>query len=131
MVIYADNEPELATKVEICPQYVDMLETRPRSDDRAIHDYGVILLAKDEKKKPKRQGLGLSLALGSNGTLQSPKEVRVYGYGETGGEGLLHSSGPLKRVTAQLEYQAPTEPGMSGSPVWIPYGGQAMAVGVQ
>ncbi|PTB69529.1 hypothetical protein BBK36DRAFT_1187439 [Trichoderma citrinoviride] len=130
-VIYADNDEDLVTEFRICPQYVDILGTRPKSDVRAIYDYGVILLPKDEKKRHKRQGLGLSLELSSNDTLLKPgKEVRVYGYGETAGGDLLESSGPLNSATSQLEYQAPTEPGMSGSPVWIPYGGQQVAVGI-
>ncbi|KAH0498024.1 hypothetical protein TgHK011_005303 [Trichoderma gracile] len=132
MVIYADGGAELATDFQICPQYVEILGTRPKSDERAKFDYGVILLPKDEKIKAKRQGLGLSLEIDSNDTLRSPKEVRVYGYGETGTGSYLRSSGPLKDVPdrRQLEYKVQTEPGMSGSPVWIPYGGQRIAVGI-
>ncbi|PTB61329.1 hypothetical protein BBK36DRAFT_1164168 [Trichoderma citrinoviride] len=131
MVIYGDNDAEFPTKVEICPQYVDILGTWPKSDERAVHDYGVILLAKDKTREKKRPGLGLSLELGSKGTLQKPKEVRVYGYGETAGNDFVESSGPLAEVSDHLEYHATTEIGMSGSPVWIPYGGQPMAVGIQ
>ncbi|KAL7805530.1 hypothetical protein V8C44DRAFT_222594 [Trichoderma aethiopicum] len=130
MVIYGNNEAEVPTKVEICPQYMDILGTRSQSDKRACYDYGVILLAKYKIREKQRPGLGLSLELGSKDTLRKPKEVRVYGYGETAGNGLLESAGPLEEVESHLEYLATTEIGMSGSPVWIPYGGQPMAVGI-
>ncbi|OTA06254.1 hypothetical protein A9Z42_0069830 [Trichoderma parareesei] len=138
-VIYGDNDEESATEFRICPTYIKYLETDPKSDDRGIYDYGVILLAKCPSSEPERQrmmqnmrqGMGLSLGIYYNDTLRDSKDVRVSGYDEKGGDSPIQSSGPLVRVGDQLEYLAPTEPGMSGSAVWVPYGGQPMVVGIQ
>ncbi|ETS03058.1 hypothetical protein M419DRAFT_76559 [Trichoderma reesei RUT C-30] len=130
MVIYGDNDREPATEFRICPTYEKYLETDPKSDERGIYDYGVILLAKNPLLQSKRQGMGLSLGICYDDTLRVSKEVRVSGYDGKDGDSPIQSSGPLVRAGNQLEYLAPTEPGMSGSAVWIPYGGHPMVVGI-
>ncbi|KKO98079.1 hypothetical protein THAR02_09823 [Trichoderma harzianum] len=127
-----EPEPELVVDFKICPQYIKILENKPNSPDKGSYDYGIILLAKDKTKESNRQGLGLNLGLSSSFNLQGSKVANVCGYGGQNLTCLLqHSSGSIKSSGKQcVEYKAPTEQGMSGSPVWIPYGGHPMVVGI-
>lgn len=131
MVIYGEDDKEPVTEFKICPTYKGLLGSN--STDKGIYDYGIILFSKDSSRADKRQGLGLSLVLSSHATLQGSREARVSGYvlGDDGKVSLRHSSGLLMRFGKQLEYRASTEQGMSGSPVWIPYGGHPMVVAIQ
>ncbi|KAK1253390.1 hypothetical protein MKX07_001467 [Trichoderma sp. CBMAI-0711] len=136
MVIYGRDDREPATEFKICPTYIEFLDTDPKSDKRGIYDYGVILLAKNPLLQYKRQGMGLNLGIYYNKILRYSQEMQVSGYAEEGDDCPIKSSGPLLRTgdqlenPGQLEYTAPTVPGMSGSAVWIPYGGQPIAVGI-
>ncbi|KAL7915087.1 hypothetical protein GGI35DRAFT_474782 [Trichoderma velutinum] len=125
-------EPEPVAGFKICPRYIEILETKPNSSDKGSYDYGIILLVKDVTKESNRQGLGLNLGLSSHLTLQGSKDANVSGYGGSDPTSpLQHSSGRLKLGMKQcVEYKAPTEQGMSGSPVWIPYGGHPVVVGI-
>ncbi|KAL7945511.1 trypsin-like cysteine/serine peptidase domain-containing protein [Trichoderma barbatum] len=126
-----DKQTETVQGFRVCPQYEELLDGKPDAPEKGYYDYGIILLAKDVKRGEKRLGLGLSLGVSSHSTLQGSKEARVSGYGEDPNAVLQHSSGIIKRVGNQLlEYKAPTEPGMSGSPVWVAYGGHPMVVGI-
>lgn len=126
-------QPEEVAGFKICPQYIEILETKPNAPDKGSYDYGIILLAKDKSKESNRQGLGLNLGLSSSFNLQGSKVANVSGYGgNVSGSPLQHSSGSIKSSGKQcVEYKAPTEQGMSGAPVWIPYGGHPMVVGIQ
>ncbi|KAL7958942.1 hypothetical protein V8C34DRAFT_136198 [Trichoderma compactum] len=126
-------EPEQVAGFKICPRYIEILETKPTAADKGSHDYGVILLARDKTKESNRQGLGLNLGLSSHLTLQGSKIANVSGYGGNDPSSpLQHSSGQVLKTGGKqcVEYKAPTEQGMSGSPVWIPYGGHPMVVGI-
>ncbi|PNP53426.1 hypothetical protein THARTR1_06120 [Trichoderma harzianum] len=125
-------EPEPVAGFKICPRYIEILETKPKAADKGSYDYGIVLLVRDKTKESNRQGLGLNLGLSSHVTLQGSKIANVCGYGGSDPSSLLqHSSGQVKSGGKQcVEYKAPTEQGMSGSPVWIPYGGHPMVVGI-
>ncbi|KAL7937195.1 hypothetical protein V8C35DRAFT_217463 [Trichoderma chlorosporum] len=128
MVVYGSEDFDLVMDFKICPEY----EQNPKFTNRGSFDYGIILLLKDNTKQNKRQGLGLNLGLSSHPTLRGSKGTRVSGYkAEDPNHPLQHSSGQTMRGGKQyLEYKAPTEQGMSGSPVWVPYGGLPMVVGI-
>lgn len=126
-------EPEPVAGFKICPRYIEILETKPKAADKGSYDYGIILLVKDKNRESNRQGLGLNLGLSSHLTLQGSKTANVSGYGGNGlTSPLQHSSGQVIKTHLKqcVEYRAPTEQGMSGSPVWIPYGGYPMVVGI-
>ncbi|PTB57914.1 hypothetical protein M431DRAFT_517532 [Trichoderma harzianum CBS 226.95] len=134
-----ETEPEPVAGFKICPQYIEILETQskdsdkgPKAPDKGSYDYGIILLVKDKTKESNRQGLGLNLGLSSSFNLQGSKVANVCGYGGNDPSSpLQHSSGSIKSSGKQcVEYKAPTEQGMSGAPVWIPYGGHPMVVGI-
>ncbi|UKZ72834.1 hypothetical protein TrVFT333_000471 [Trichoderma virens FT-333] len=124
-----EEEFEHVVEYKICPKYRELLENGGTPSEMCSHDYGIILLHKDDSKAGNRQGLGLSLRLSSHKFLQNAKEARVSGYGagDDANTPPKNSSGSLKLGGSQyLEYKAPTEQGMSGSPVWVPYGGHPM-----
>lgn len=125
-VVYSDGVEEDVKRYIICPQYEDVLALGPEHPDRGLYDYGVILLPKEDVDSR----LGLGLNLGFNLQAQSDRNVNVSGFGD--GPGALRtSSGDLQDFGRQLMYKAQTEQGMSGSPVWIAYDGQRIAIGIQ
>ncbi|KAH6611348.1 hypothetical protein Trco_001368 [Trichoderma cornu-damae] len=129
--ILKGNDRVMASDFRICPQYEERLGVEPDPPDKGCHDYGIVLLTRDEEQADKRQGLGLNLSLNLHPSLQGTRDVYVSGYGGGADADLQMSSGALKEgCRSQLEYQAPTEQGMSGSPVWAAYDGQINVVGI-
>ncbi|KAL7795413.1 trypsin-like cysteine/serine peptidase domain-containing protein [Trichoderma ceciliae] len=130
MIIYENNGKEEAKEFRICPQYEEHLGKYPKPPGHGYYDYGVILLPKNESHANKRQGLGLNLSLNLHPTLRELRDAFVSGFGGGSDDVLQTSSGPLEKFGNQIEYQATTEQGMSGSPVWVTYDGQTTVIGI-
>lgn len=98
-------------------------------ESSAEHDYGVILLS--EKYEPPGD-FGFSLPLGVADRLDC--ELSVTGYPAGTDAEIVTSSGrvvnPIIRKN-QLEYMVETEPGLSGSPVWVGYKRHPTVVAIQ
>ncbi|KAI0380478.1 hypothetical protein F5Y04DRAFT_289461 [Hypomontagnella monticulosa] len=126
------------------PVTTDMIRVRQEYLERpdelnAVHDYGIILLDRGQKKE--RRGFAFHLMLGL-----SDKCIAGLGYGEgiirgrwvyVGGykpgetEFPRRSDGICTReMLTQLTYKANTEPGMSGGPVWMGFRGVETVVGI-
>jgi V8-like Glu-specific endopeptidase len=101
---------------------------RTPNPTNSINDYGVILTPKDINL-PK--GFGFSLKLGQDDL--KGKTVEVSGYRVASEPGLPKTSSGYCTLCRpdQLEYDATTEQGNSGSPVFIPYNGHEAAVAIQ
>ena len=94
----------------------------------AENDYGAILIPKEDNSNPR--GFGFALKLGHD-------NLRGYGLDVSGyqpypGPGPVTSTGQcIGCWENQLEYNVPTQEGLSGSPVFIPYEGHETAVAIQ
>ncbi|GLA16018.1 hypothetical protein AnigIFM62618_002576 [Aspergillus niger] len=136
----------------VCPAY--NLSRKGRDSD---NDYGVIIVPEEiqnvadglrspsqsggatkGKSRPseKRQlGFGFSLALSESNFHGERLELTGY-YPDSSGknnmsEGVRSSNGECLRSSKNsLEYGIDTEPGVSGSPVWIPYRGHETVIAV-
>ncbi|KAF8460889.1 hypothetical protein BDZ91DRAFT_851308 [Kalaharituber pfeilii] len=111
------------------------------TQQNAIYDYGIILLDRTDSHIP-RDSLGYNIALASMDLNSSSLgqgvglNAQVGGYPgssnfiskdpilETGNGRFTHVD---KR---QLHYTAATDQGMSGGPVWVDFGGEAVVVGI-
>lgn len=107
---------------KICQEY----EQHP-TEDYSAYDYGAVLLPKDKSKS--RDGFGLNLGFSSDDD-KLEGVVHVSGYRDTSDKPVT-SFGDIVASGRQLKYKAPTEQGMSGSPVWAAYDGFAVAVAIQ
>ncbi|KAL7619744.1 hypothetical protein AAE478_010286 [Parahypoxylon ruwenzoriense] len=103
----------------------------------AIDDYGAILLPEPDPRAraPPRPGFGFALKLAEEERFEYPFFVTTYKAGTFIGEDArpLTSSdmcvNPIVNKN-QLEYLAETQPGVSGSPVWVGYNKQVTVVAI-
>ncbi|KAI0179867.1 hypothetical protein GGR52DRAFT_568634 [Hypoxylon sp. FL1284] len=126
--------------VRVCERYFNEPE-----DNKAIYDYGVILL--ERSKRFRMRGFGFNLMLGLapplDGLASSEKNVRdilqdatlyVSGYSpedSPADAAPLKSEGRCIRLTRHdLAYEAHTVQGMSGGPVWMGFRGEEMVVAI-
>jgi V8-like Glu-specific endopeptidase len=107
-----------------------------------VNDYGAIFVSRAAGSQPK-PGFGYSLKFGTDEDVKG--RVHVTGYkgrekkagaavpaGTTSDLGeLVESSGKYAGDGSQLLYEADTEQGMSGSPVWVEHNGYPTVVGIQ
>ncbi|OKL61294.1 hypothetical protein UA08_03759 [Talaromyces atroroseus] len=123
-------------KFEICSKY----EKNP-GEKEAVNDYGAIFVPRIANNQAK-PGFGYSLKLGIDEDLKGRVHVTGYkgrekkatptvpaGTASDLGE-LVESSGRYAGDGSQLLYEADTEQGMSGSPVWVEYNGYPTVVGI-
>ncbi|KAI5779954.1 hypothetical protein DFH27DRAFT_604773 [Peziza echinospora] len=111
------------------------------SEANAVYDYGVILLDRDGSEP--RDSLGFNIFLASL-DLNSPElgNDKSGLNSSLGGYPANANSGPgdpeleiangrfSKHAERQVHYTAPSDKGMSGGPVWVSFGGEAVVVGI-
>ncbi|KAK6329888.1 hypothetical protein TWF718_003315 [Orbilia javanica] len=118
------EEEEEISKIFISKSYKD----NPTSDN-AINDYGVILTKKAEGVNTAK-GFGFSLKLGHEQLKGRPLEVSGYRVGSVAGKPIVSSGNCVRSRPGQIEYKVETEPGLSGSPVYLPFKGHEVAVAI-
>lgn len=128
-------------KFKICSRYED--DPGPK---QAVYDYGAIFVPRgaNNYNQPKL-GFGYSLKLGIDEDLKgrvhvtgykgrekkaNPKNRPAGGAASSSLGELVESSGRYAGDGSQLLYEADTEQGMSGSPVWIEHNGYPTVVGI-
>ena len=129
-------------KFKICSRYED--DPGPK---QAVYDYGAIFVPRgaNHYNQPKL-GFGYSLKLGIDEDLKgrvhvtgykgrekkaNPKNRPAGGAASSSLGELVESSGRYAGDGSQLLYEADTEQGMSGSPVWVEHNGYPTVVGIQ
>jgi V8-like Glu-specific endopeptidase len=123
--------PVDSVHVHICSTYKEN-PTLSVTASEAPNDYGAIILER-EAGRPAHPSFGWSAILGDEKVIEG--EVGVTGYqAGVGGAIASTSTGFCAEYIVtpnQLEYEAQTEEGISGAPVWIGYKGLMVALAVQ
>ncbi|KAI1211520.1 uncharacterized protein F4807DRAFT_417933 [Annulohypoxylon truncatum] len=117
-------------QVMICDSY-----RKNPGPDNSRNDWGAIFLESDGRP----HGFGINLLLGLDDRedgcqsliqrVLQKNQVTIAGHLTKGS--IRTTTGPGSVCsTGQIEYEAQTEPGISGSPVWVPYQGLATVVAI-
>lgn len=111
------------------PEHVKVSEEYMKDRKNRESDYGVILIPYN--KQTARRGLGFNM-MNAFTELRGEVTVSMYGDRSTPGRPRI-SRGPVAKGSTenQLLYDAETEQGASGSPVWFAQGPFAVVVAVQ
>lgn len=97
--------------------------------ESAEFDYGAILVPKPKESNPR--GLGFALKLGHDDLRKENLAISGYLVETNPGEPVESSGICMGCWENQLEYNVHTEPGQSGSPVYMPYRGHQTVVAIQ
>ncbi|KAK6504691.1 hypothetical protein TWF481_006630 [Arthrobotrys musiformis] len=119
-----------STKEEIIGKfYIPKSYRENPTAKNAINDYGAIITKRGEGVDTAK-GFGFSLKTGGENLKGRPLEVSGYRGESDPGEPHTSSGHCLRSLPDQIEYEVMTEPGLSGSPVYLPYKGHDVAVAI-
>jgi hypothetical protein len=103
----------------------------PDDARHGMYDYGVLLVWKKQSDQPR--GFGFSILLGGGQTGHNRVEISGYRIDSEPGQPITSSGMAVYDMddTNGLVHRAATEPGMSGSPIFMAYRGHDIVVGIQ
>ncbi|KAF2965994.1 hypothetical protein GQX73_g7584 [Xylaria multiplex] len=101
----------------------------------SMHDWGFLILGEE----PYPRGFGLSLLFSLTDQDMSERSllrrvlqkngVHILGHSDAGDNQITSGPGIIS-TTGEIEYEAETKKGISGSPVWVPYEGLATVIAI-
>lgn len=133
---YPTNSPFIEVSVENTSPHTYVCEGYAQGSTNPADDYGIICIPRTPGVGPKGFGFSLNLAFRKvfKGTIhvsgfraprgdasEPPKTIRP----------VTSSGSNMAYHNDHIEYWAKTEPGISGSPVWVEYNRFIAAVGIQ
>ncbi|KAK6354004.1 hypothetical protein TWF730_008424 [Orbilia blumenaviensis] len=125
-ILRPDNE---STDEEICKIFISESYKRNPTPKNAKNDYGVILTNRG-KGITTTKGFGFSLKLSHEQLKGRSLDVSGYRVGSVAGQPVVSSGNCVYTRRGQIEYKVDTEPGLSGSPVYLPFKGHEVAIAV-